>query len=114
MASVADDKNLSYITCRSPFNSNEIDHIIFPNEGISFSVSNNYLPLESINLYADDFIKFPLIMPTVYDDIYIEHAISHSAKAKVIHDEIEDIYQKAMDFKEVDKISEYVLEFFFN
>ena len=112
VASVADEKNLTYISCRNPFNEAEIDHIIFPEERISFSVSNKLLPSEMITLSYEEFIKYPVRLPRLSDKDYIKTAVSHINSAKKIHDEIESIYSQAMDFSLLDEISEKAVSFF--
>lgn len=112
VASVADDKNLAYISCRNPFNETEIDHLIFPEERISFSISNELIPSEKITLSFEEFIKYPLYFPKLTDKDYVKTAISHMEEAKKIHDEIENIYAKAMDYCALDEITEKAVSFF--
>ncbi|MGL5972648.1 MAG: hypothetical protein ACRCZK_02875, partial [Oscillospiraceae bacterium] len=113
--------NYNIITCFCPFDpQSKIDHIIIPELNIAFLTTNKSLKLtykstKVINckrfLQLDDIKKYKSRLNFNQKTILsIAHELStHIEKAKKSHDDIEEIYIEAIDFKEIDTVTENIL-----
>ena len=106
--------NLEIITCYCMMSDGQkIDHIMVPNLKLAFVTSNNYHKitgkcyktinfnkfLHKIEDHLEEQMRFNKLMSCKIIDKVID-SIKH---AKEIHDELESLYKKAMNFQLVDK-----------
>lgn len=100
-------------------------HIILKKERVGFFTSDsfyNFKPFANRNINAKRFIDDTIFKAhktkISFNRKITEHltleAVSISAKAKSVHDELEKYYISAIDFNKVDKIAELLLDEIFN
>lgn len=104
-----------YCSIRTP---DKIDHIIFPSAGIAVTTANNFHAIED---------KKHIVIPDLINSIpeslqeqmdlhlnkaneLIDVACQHIKRAKLLHDDLEAIYIKAMDFSKVNSIYNSILK----
>jgi len=96
----------------------KIDHIIFPSAGIAVSTSNCFHSLkESKQSITPNFMKS--IPNQLHEQMLVHHNIAielldkasnHVKQAKLLHDNLEAYYIKAMDYSKVDLIYESIIK----
>jgi hypothetical protein len=104
-----------YCSIRTP---NKIDHIIFPSAGMAVTTTNNFHAIED-----KKHIVIPDLMNSIPNAIeeqmslhlnkaneLIDMACEHIKRAKLLHDDLEAFYVKAMDFSKVDTHYEHILK----
>lgn len=109
---------LEQIICYCSFQTpNKIDHIIYPSAGITVTTANYF---HSIKNNKHDIIEG--LIPSIPDSLQeqmslhlnkakelIDMACIHIKDAKLLHDDLEAFYVKAMDFSKVDTIYERII-----
>lgn len=112
-------KGLTVIVCYCSIGAGErIDHLIFPKQRVGVSHINDY---HAVN--HPDTVLVPNWMNPIEEEErepmwemgdlameLIDQATQEVLQAKHIHDELEDIYKKAMDFTKVSQLQSKVLE----
>lgn len=110
---------LDMITCycslRTP---DKIDHLIFPSAGIAITTNNDFHTTKAGKYETIDDLMNPI--PKMEKDQMTSHlkmakelidsASKHIKRAKLLHDDLEAFYIKAMDFSKVDLIYEQILK----
>jgi energy-coupling factor transporter ATP-binding protein EcfA2 len=104
-----------YCSIRTP---DKIDHIIFPSAGIAVTTANSFHAKED-----KKHIVIPDLMNSIPNIIeeqmslhlnktkeLIDIACDHVKRAKLLHDDLEAFYVKAMDFSKVDLIYERIIK----
>lgn len=103
-----------YCSLRTP---DKIDHIIYPKAGIAVTTKNSFHRLgdSKSNLITDLYRPLPeslqeqLILHNNKAKELLDIACSHIKNAKLLHDDLEAIYIKAMDFSRVEPVFERIL-----
>jgi GTPase SAR1 family protein len=103
-----------YCSIRTP---DKIDHIIFPSAGITVTTANHFHSISDSKHHIIHDLMKPL--PKITQEQMSRHlnkakelidmAGEHVRKAKLLHDDLESYYIKAMDFTKVDQIFDKVI-----
>ena len=109
------DQIVCYCSIRTP---NKIDHLIFPSAGITVSTNNVFHSISDHNLTI-----IPDLMKPIPESIHeqmslhlnksvdlIDMAGGHIKRAKLLHDDLEAFYVKAMDFSKVNLIYDKIMK----
>ncbi|HHT89021.1 MAG TPA: hypothetical protein GX002_08425 [Clostridiales bacterium] len=108
------EQTVCYCSIRTP---DKIDHIIFPCAGITVTTAN---PFHSINSSKNQIVDglADSIPKGIQEQMSINlnkskeligTACEHIKQAKLLHDDLEDFYIKAMDFSKVDVIYKKII-----
>lgn len=113
---------LDIISCPCPMDSDGgLEHLLIPEIGVGFITTNQYHTLQNKpqrTIHCERFINDEklktvhgrLVLNAKVKSELIEEAISHLRNAKECHDILESFYIDAMDFGELKKLSERILE----
>ncbi len=104
-----------YCSIRTP---DKIDHIIFPSASISITTANKFHSLGDIKYQAvpdlmlpiSELIKDQMTLHLNKANNLIATASGHIKQAKLLHDDLEAFYVKAMDFSKVDQIYKKIMK----
>jgi hypothetical protein len=105
---------ICYCSLRTP---DKIDHIIYPDAGIAISTANSFHrvnnckhhPVPDLMKPLPDILQEQMTLHLDKAKDMIDMACLHIKKAKLLHDELEAIYIKAMDYSKVDVIYKRML-----
>ncbi|MEG0899459.1 MAG: hypothetical protein RSD67_04270 [Oscillospiraceae bacterium] len=120
IAKLAQEKGLACILCPcSIMGDDTLDHIIFPEIKVALTTSNSFHTIDKsninciLNLQSYDeksqevsILNSQLIMA----ENLISTACMQVKNAKDLHDELEEFYKSAIDFKKVDKMQEAIVK----
>ena len=113
-------KRCEYIVCPCSVMKEKTDHIILPEAKIAFTVKNSFLRNEKgIQINGNDFYKpmsEVLLMQrrVSYAQKLLGAACGNVKKAKKLHDSLEYMYIKAMDFSKMDTVFEKIIKKFYS
>ena len=107
------------ISCPCSIMPEKTDHIIIPDAKIAVVTQNRFLPIdfgkkESAEKFYRQMPDFPLLEERFFDaQKLLSKACSLVKKAKLLHDDLEEIYKNAMDFSGMDSFFENIIKKFY-
>ncbi len=118
------ERGYHVITCRCPLQQDAVDHLFIPERNLAFLTSNHWHTMAfdgQKNIHCTRFApkdalrgrKKRLRFNQRAAQELLDQASEAQRQAKASHDELEQYYQNAVDFQEVDKMGDRLVETLF-